>query len=232
VLLELAVAAVVLADVHGPLAHDGPAADADPDVQGRRRDVDLDARTDDGADVPEVVTCAPDGIVCAGSVAQTAAFGELLINATSGVSSLDALAAADRGDIEGKVMIDLSNPLDFSSGMPPTLAFCNTESLGERIQAAYPGAKVVKALNTVSVAVMVAPDALPDETDLLVAGNDPDAKRFVIDEVLKGWLGWRRVIDLGDISNARGTEMYLPLWVRLFGITQTPLLNIKVVSAS
>ena len=168
----------------------------------------------------------------AGSAAQTAAFGELLINATSGVSSLDALAAADRGDIEGKVMIDLSNPLDFSSGMPPTLAFCNTESLGERIQAAYPGAKVVKALNTVSVAVMVAPDALPDETDLLVAGNDPDAKRFVIDEVLKGWLGWRRVIDLGDISNARGTEMYLPLWVRLFGITQTPLLNIKVVSAS
>ncbi len=168
----------------------------------------------------------------AGSVAQTAAFGELLINATSGRWSLDALAAADRGDIEGKVLIDLSNPLDFSGGMPPTLAFCNTESRGERIQTAYPGAKVVKALNTVSVSVMIAPDALPEETDLLVAGNDGDAKRFVIDEVLKGWLGWKRVIDLGDITNARGTEMYLPLWVRLFGLAQTPLLNIRVVTAS
>ena len=168
----------------------------------------------------------------AGGVAQTAAFGELLINATSGVSSLDALAAADRGDIEGKVLIDLSNPLDFSGGMPPTLAFCNTESLGERIQAAYPGARVVKALNTVSVAVMIAPDLLAEETDLFVAGNDAEAKRFVIDEVLKGWLGWKRVIDLGDITNARGTEMYMPLWVRLFGLKQTPLLNIKVVSAS
>jgi predicted dinucleotide-binding enzyme len=168
----------------------------------------------------------------AGSVAETAAFGDLLINATSGAASLDALATADRGDIEGKIMIDLSNPLDFSQGMPPSLAFCNTDSLGESIQAAYPGARVVKALNTVSVAVMIAPRALPEETDLIVCGNDAGAKAWVVDEVLKKWLGWTRVIDLGDISNARGTEMYLPLWVRLFGLMETPLLNIKVVTAS
>lgn len=168
----------------------------------------------------------------AGSVAATAAFGDLLINATSGVASLAALGVAERSDIEGKVLIDLSNPLDFSGGMPPTLAFCNTESLGERIQAAYPGARVVKTLNTVSVAVMVAPGALPEATDMFVAGNDAEAKRWVTEEVLKGWLGWSRVVDLGDITNARGTEMYLPLWVRLFGLTQTPMLNIKVVTAS
>ena len=167
----------------------------------------------------------------AGSFADAARFGEVLINATSGVASLAALGAAERGDIEGKILVDLSNPLDFSRGMPPSLAFCNTESLGERIQTEYPGAKVVKALNTVSVRVMVAPQALPEETDLIVAGNDANAKKWVIDELIKGWLGWKRVIDLGDITNARGTEMYIPLWVRLFGVAGTPLVNIKVVAA-
>jgi len=166
----------------------------------------------------------------AGSFADAAAFGELLINATAGVASLDALGAAERGDIEGKILIDLSNPLDFSGGMPPSLAFCNTESLGERIQVAYPGARVVKTLNTVNVNVMIAPQSLPEDTDLFVAGNDAEAKRWVTDEVLKGWLGWKRVTDLGDITSSRGTEMYLPLWVRLWGATGTGMPNVRLVS--
>jgi len=172
------------------------------------------------------------GDAAAGSFAIAAAFGDLLINATAGVASLEALGAAERSDIEGKILVDLSNPLDFSQGMPPSLAFCNTESLGERIQAAYPAAKVVKALNTISVAVMVAPQDLPEETDLFIAGNDAEAKKWVTDELLKSWLGWKRVHDLGDISNARGTEMYLPLWVRLWGATGTGVMNIRVVAAA
>ena len=168
----------------------------------------------------------------AGVFAEAAAFGELLINATVGTASLAALGAADRADIEGKILVDLSNPLDFSHGMPPLLAFCNDDSLGERIQATYAGARVVKALNTVTAAVMVDPGRLGEETDLFVAGNDAAAKSWVAEHVLESWLGWSRIVDLGDITAARATEMYLPLWLRLMGATGTPLLNVKLVVAA
>jgi predicted dinucleotide-binding enzyme len=167
----------------------------------------------------------------AGTFSEAAAFGELLINATAGTASLAALGAADRADVEGKILIDLSNPLDFSHGMPPGLAFCNDDSLGERLQAAYPGARVVKTLNTVTVAVMVDPGRLGQDTDLFVAGNDPAAKAWVSATVLGEWLGWTRIVDLGDISASRGLEMYLPLWLRLMGAVGTPLLNVKLVVA-
>jgi len=166
----------------------------------------------------------------AGSFAAAAAFGELLINATAGKASLDALSMAERRDFEGKIVIDLANPLDFSSG-GLTLVFANTESLGERLQQAYPGARVVKTLNTVNVNVMIAPRDLPEETDMFVAGDDEAAKSWVTDTVLKGWFGWRRVIDLGDITASRALEMYLPLWVRLLGATGTAKLNVRVVKA-
>jgi 8-hydroxy-5-deazaflavin:NADPH oxidoreductase len=167
----------------------------------------------------------------AGGFADAAAFGELLINATAGASSLDALGAADRADIEGKILVDVANALDFSRGFPPGLAISNYDSLGERIQAAYPGAKVVKTLNTVTVAVMIDPAQLSEETHVFVAGNDAAAKSWVSDNVLRAWFGWRQVIDLGDITAARGTEMYLPLWLRLMGTTGTALLNVRVVVA-
>ena len=167
----------------------------------------------------------------AGTFAEAAAFGELLINATAGTASLAALAAADPADVEGKILIDLSNPLDFSRGMPPRLAVCNDDSLAEQIQTAHPGARVVKALNTVTVAVMVDPGQLGEETDLFVAGNDPDARAWVTEHVLGDWLGWTRVIDLGDLTAARGLEMYLPLWLRLWGATGTALLNVRLVVA-
>ncbi len=168
----------------------------------------------------------------AGTFAEAAAFGELLINATSGTGSLAALAAAEQADIDGKIILDLSNPLDFSHGMPPRLSICNDDSLAEQIQAAYPGARVVKALNTVTVAVMVDPGRLGEETDLFVAGNDHDARTWVADNVLRDWLDWARVVDLGDLTAARGLEMYLPLWLRLWGATGTPLLNVRLVVAS
>jgi predicted dinucleotide-binding enzyme len=113
--------------------------------------------------------------------------------------------------------------------MPPTLTVSNDDSLGEQIQEAFPEARVVKALNTVNAAVMVAPGALDESTNLFVCGNDRAAKGQVI-ELLEtfGWLSGD-ILDLGDISAARGTEMYLPLWLRMMGALETPQFNIRVV---
>ena len=155
---------------------------------------------------------------------------DLVINATEGVHSLEALQAAGSADLAGKILMDVANPLDFSQGMPPSIAYCN-ESLGVRIQEAFPEARVVKTLNTVTAAVMVAPGQLPEETDMFIAGNEADAKAWVERFVLREAFGWTSVIDLGDITGARGMEMYLPLWLGLFGAKGTPLYNVKVVAA-
>jgi hypothetical protein len=161
------------------------------------------------------------------TIAQAATHGELLVNAMSGVGSVDALKLA--GDaLSGKVVVDISNPLDFSKGMPPTLAVSNTDSLGEQIQRAFPAAKVVKTLNTVSANLMVAPKTLADgDHTMFVCGNDAGAKATVT--TLLQSFGWRDIVDLGDITNARGTEMYLPLWVRCWGAVKTPTFSIKLV---
>jgi hypothetical protein len=166
----------------------------------------------------------------AGSFAAAAAFGEVLFNCTAGSASLAALELAGAESLGGKILVDVSNPLDFSKGMPPILSVSNTDSVAERIQAAYPAAKVIKTLNTVSAPVMIDPAQLGDATHLFVAGNDADAKSWVARHVLREWLGWEKVLDIGDITAARGAEMYLPLWLRLFGATGTPLFNVKVVT--
>jgi predicted dinucleotide-binding enzyme len=165
-----------------------------------------------------------------GSFAEAAAFGDIIFNCTKGEITLDVLQQAGAANLDGKILIDVSNPLDFSKGMPPTLipALCNTTSLGEEIQKAYPNTKVVKALNTVSSQLMVNPSTLPGQHDLFICGNDAEAKNTVTD-ILKEWFGWRHVHDLGDISNARGTEMLLPVWVRLFGHLGTPNFNFHIV---
>ncbi|MGD0765691.1 MAG: NAD(P)-binding domain-containing protein [Dehalococcoidia bacterium] len=163
-----------------------------------------------------------------GSFAEAAQFGEVVFNCTFGVASVEALTAAGKDNLSGKILVDIANPLDFSGGMPPTLAFCNTESLGERIQAAFPEAKVVKALNTVNASIMTNPSLVPGAHDLFVAGNDAEAKAWVKEKLLKEWFGWASVIDLGDISSARGIEMYLILWLRLLMVVQRPNFNIKV----
>jgi 8-hydroxy-5-deazaflavin:NADPH oxidoreductase len=162
-----------------------------------------------------------------GTFAEAAAHGEMVFNCTSGMASLEALNAAGAKNLEGKTLVDVANPLDFSRGMPPTFAIPNTDSLGEQIQRAFPTAHVVKSLNTVTVAVMVDPSIIPGVHDMFVSGNDAKAKAQVID-LLKTGLGWKEVIDLGDISGARAQEMLLSLWARLYMKLQTPNVNVHV----
>jgi predicted dinucleotide-binding enzyme len=162
-----------------------------------------------------------------GTFADAAAYGEIVFNCTSGMASLEALNAAGAKNLEGKTLVDVSNPLDFSKGMPPTFLICNTDSLGEQIQRAFPTAHVVKSLNTVTAAVMAEPSMIPGVHDMFVSGNDAKAKAQVIN-LLKTALGWKEVIDLGDIKGARAQEMLLALWVRLYMKFQTPIVNVRV----
>ena len=163
-----------------------------------------------------------------GSFEQAARHGEMLINATNGNGSLAAIEAAGAGAIGGKVLIDVSNPLDFSRGMPPRLFISNDDSLGEQIQRAMPQARVVKTLNTVNAYLMVDPKQLAggDHT-MFMAGNDADAKEAA--RTLLSGFGWSDIVDLGDISNARATEMYLPFWARIWMATKNPMFSIKLV---
>jgi predicted dinucleotide-binding enzyme len=162
----------------------------------------------------------------AGTFADAAKFGEVVFNCTAGSASLEALKLAGADNLGGKVLVDVANALDFSKGMPPTLTVCNTDSLGEQIQRAFPDAKVVKALNTMSNEVMVNPSLVPGEGDIFVCGNDPQAKAKVV-EILRAF-GWKSPMDLGDITAARGLEMMLPVWVRLMGTLQTRHFNFKI----
>ena len=139
-----------------------------------------------------------------------AAHGELLINATHGQASVDALKIANADKVGPKVLIDTANELDFSKGVPPGSLASQTNCLGERIQSAFPNLKVVKSLNTIGAPVMVAPQALAGgEHTVFVSGNDTPAKASVA-ELLKSF-GWKDVLDLGDIGSARGPEMYMPV---------------------
>ena len=163
-----------------------------------------------------------------GTFAEAAAAGELVVNATNGAGSLDALRAAGDQNLDGKVLIDIANPLDVSGGMPPSLFVTNTDSLGEQIQRAFPTAMVVKTLNTMNAFVMADPSIVAGgEHTVFVSGNDEPAKAQVT-ELLRSF-GWRHIIDLGDITTARGPEMYLPLWIRLWGALGTGTFNISVV---
>jgi 8-hydroxy-5-deazaflavin:NADPH oxidoreductase len=154
-----------------------------------------------------------------GTFEDAAKFGEVVFNCTAGAVSLEALKLAGKGNLATKVLVDVSNPLDFSKGMPPTLTACNTDSLGEQIQRAFPDAKVVKALNTMGNELMVNPGLVPGEHDTFVCGNDQQAKAKVV-EMLRAF-GWKSPIDLGDITAARGLEMMLPIWVRLMVTLRT-----------
>lgn len=166
----------------------------------------------------------------AGSFADAASHGEVVVNATGGVNSVAALSAAGAANLAGKVVLDVANPLDFSGGMPPSLSVANTDSLAETIQREFPSARVVKALNTVNAGVMVDPAMLAGEHHLPIAGDEPAAKATVTG--LLRQLGWRTewIIDLGGIAAARAMEMYVPLWVHLMQAIGTPEFNIRVVT--
>jgi len=165
-----------------------------------------------------------------GSFADAAEFGELVINATGGSVTMDVLAAAGVHNLAGKVLVDVSNPLDASGGMPPILSVSNTDSVGEQIQRAYPDVKVVKTLNTVNCEVMVTPSLAGESHTMFLCGNDDGAKAEV--RRLLESFGWppSDLLDLGDISSARGMEMYVTLWVRLWMATGTGHLNVKLVT--
>ena len=163
-----------------------------------------------------------------GTFAEAAEHGEVVVNATSGRGSLEALRSAGARLLSGKIVIDIANPLDFSHGMPPSLTVCNTDSLGEQIQRAFPDAKVVKTLNTMNAHLMVGPGQLADgDHTAFVSGDDAAAKAEV--RGLLESFGWKDVIDLGDITTARGTEMMLPIWARVWGATGNPMFSFKVV---
>lgn len=163
-----------------------------------------------------------------GTLSEAAAFGDVLFNATNGTGSLEALKLAGEGNLNGKVLVDISNPLDFSKGMPPSLFVSNTDSLGEQIQRTFPNVKVVKSLNTVTAAIMVNPRAVAEgEHHVFVSGDDNGAKETVAG-ILKEF-GWIHILDLGDITTARGTEMYLPIWLRMWGALGTGMFNVKVM---
>jgi predicted dinucleotide-binding enzyme len=164
-----------------------------------------------------------------GTFMNAAAFGEIVFNCTLGSASLDALEQAGAENLNGKVLIDTSNPLDRSTDMW-TLTICNTDSLGEQIQRAFPEARVVKTLNTVNANVMVDPAKLLEQTHVFVSGDDIEAKATVV-KILRDWFGWKQVIDLGGIQTARGVEMYVLLWHQLRNAISSQRFNIKVVTS-
>jgi 8-hydroxy-5-deazaflavin:NADPH oxidoreductase len=162
-----------------------------------------------------------------GTFKEAAVHGEILINATHGQNSIDALKLAEADKVGGKILMDTGNELDFSKGMPPGTLAAQDHCLAENIQKAFPNLKVVKAFNMMAAPLMVNPKMLKggDHT-FLICGNDATAKTQVT-EILKSF-GWADILDLGDIGAARGCEMYLGLWIRLWGSLQNPMLNIKV----
>jgi predicted dinucleotide-binding enzyme len=172
---------------------------------------------------------AENGSIKLGTHAEAAAHGELLINATNGGGSMEALTLAGAENLGAKTLLDISNPLDFSKGMPPTLFVCNDDSLGERIQKAFPTLRVVKGLNTLTAGLMVAPALLPERTNIFLSGNDATAKEEV--RAVLRQFGWTDadMIDMGDITSARGTEQILPIWIRLWGAIGTPMFNFRIV---
>ncbi len=164
-----------------------------------------------------------------GTYMNAAAFGEVLFNCTLGMASLEALELAGAENLQDKILIDTSNPIDRSEGVWK-LTICNTDSLGEQIQRAYPDTKVVKTLNTINANVMADPAKLPEMTDIFVSGNDIEAKAAVV-RYLREWFGWRHIIDLGDITTSRGVEMYVLFWHYLRNTVPSQRFNIKVVTS-
>jgi 8-hydroxy-5-deazaflavin:NADPH oxidoreductase len=167
-----------------------------------------------------------------GTFGEAASYGEIVFNATHGASSIAALKLAGAKNLSGKILIDITNALDFSKGMPPSLlpGLHNTNSLGEEIQKTFPTAKVVKTLNTVWCGLMVKPEMIGNGDHInYISGNDPDAKAEV--RKLLNQFGWKdeNILDLGDISGARATESMMPIWLRLMGVIHTGAFNFKLI---
>lgn len=159
--------------------------------------------------------------------AAAAAGAELVVNASSGAATLELLGLAGAENLAGKPLLDIANPLDFSQGFPPTLFVKDTDSLGEQVQRAFPEAKVVKALNTLTADLMVDPKSLGESSTVFVSGDDAGAKATVV--ALLESFGHDDIIDLGGLETARGPEMLLPIWLRLLTALGTARFNVKLV---
>jgi predicted dinucleotide-binding enzyme len=159
--------------------------------------------------------------------ADAAGGADLVVNASSGEAAMEVLRLAGAENLAGKVLLDIANPLDFSAGFPPTLFVKDSDSLGEQIQRAFPDTRVVKTLNTLNASLMVEPKTLGESSTVFVSGDDPEAKASV--SGLLQSFGHDDVIDLGGIETARGTEMLLPIWLRLMGKLGTAHFNFKIV---
>jgi predicted dinucleotide-binding enzyme len=190
-------------------------------------EVTMGSRSADGEALNEWLAEAGDGAK-GGTFATAAETAELVFNCTAGTASLEVLQAAGAENLAGKTLVDVANPLDFSAGFPPTLSVCNDDSLAEQIQAAFPETRVVKSLNTVNSSVMVDPGRVRGEHSVFVCGDDEAAKAQV--RALLEAIGWapESIVDLGDLTGARATEMYLALWVRLYGTLDTADFNIAI----
>jgi len=166
--------------------------------------------------------------VLIGSFAETATHGEIVINATNGAGSLNAITLGGEENLADKILVDVSNPFDYSNGFPPSLTVFGKDSLAEQIQRAFPMTRVVKTLNTVTARVMTHPlEVANGDHHVFLSGNDADAKGRV-SELLRTF-GWIHIFDLGDLSTARGTEAYMMLWVRLYGALNTGMINVKIM---
>ncbi|MEA2058924.1 MAG: NAD(P)-binding domain-containing protein [Actinomycetota bacterium] len=205
-------------------------ADLGHDVTIGTRDVDATmARTepDTFGNPPFSVWRAEHDNIAVATMSEVAGDADLIVNATNGGGSVEALEQVGEENLAGKVVLDVSNPLDFSQGMPPSLLVSNTDSLGEQIQRRVPEARVVKSLNTMNAYLMVDPSQVADgDHTVFVSGNDGEAKADVTN-LLRSF-GWEDVIDLGDITTARGTEMVLPIWVRLWSALENPMFQFKI----
>jgi predicted dinucleotide-binding enzyme len=164
-----------------------------------------------------------------GTYAHAAASASIIVMGTSGDGVLPALDQAGHQNLSGKILLDITNPLDFSQGMPPSLFVCNTDSLGEQIQRAYPELKVVKSLNTMAAFVMVNPSLIPGNHNVFMSSNHDDAKSTI--KALLTSFGWQEhnIVDLGDLTTARGAEQLVVIWLRLWGTLKTPIFNFNIV---
>ncbi|RYU10224.1 NADPH-dependent F420 reductase [Nocardioides iriomotensis] len=196
----------------------GRLAELGHDVRHGTRDPAATRGREDWSDVPGTTLA---------TFADAVADADLVVNASNGMASLEVLATVAE-QLAGKVLLDLANPLDFSQGFPPSLSVSNTDSLAEQIQRAHPDVRVVKALNTMNAGLMVHPETLADaDHTVFVCGDDEGAKATVT--ALLHELGHTDVLDLGGLDGARGTEMVLPLWVRLMQQLGTVHFQLKVV---
>ncbi|MDJ0709555.1 MAG: NAD(P)-binding domain-containing protein [Woeseiaceae bacterium] len=163
-----------------------------------------------------------------GTFEEAAAFGDTVVFATLGAALLDAAKLAGTENLEGKTVLDVTNPLDMSGGMPPTLIpeLSNTTSAAEALQAMLPGANVIKALNTMNCEIMVAPSKVPGNHDVFVCGDNEAAKTQVVG--LLNSMGWKDPVDLGPLAAARGTEGMMPFWLRMWSVLGTAEFNYKI----